>query len=531
MPVRTIIDPHPEDGTAAVAISRDNKFIASLSAGRPQVLAIWDWLDDDVTVIVAAKLDILHYEQNFLKFKPDDPFQLVSNSDSQVLFYEWNKNNQTISYYAPTVDESMINRALGKFTKTEFMPGEEEQRVLTATTAGNLIVWELVERSPNKSLINKVVFKPSSFANRKVTKILKVTDKCVNVICCINGYVVTGDSSGIIKFLENDLKMKNWFYDLHIGSIKSISFDFEPNFVFEPNELGPGVIQYTKDATIQQRLFPVPSFIANSSSGIIARFHAPISETKVILRTQDSRVHAIAAHPKKPFLIICGYNGFIQLVDYTKKRVVCSTLLDISQGVAILCCSFDPSGDLVALGLTNGEVHILNGTSLLPAIDEPLVCSAVAIHHIAFSHDSYFLATADSQYTTTVFAHGIGGNPPREKWVYFGRYRAHYKPIQDLIFGVDVDTGSARLLTLGVDRYLVEYDLEQSTEDTLVILRRDRIEQSAIPMCIAMYPQSLTKESFILTANTQYKFKLFNATTKKCRYTYLGPTYGSPLQK
>ena len=128
----------------------------------------------------------------------------------------------------------------------------------------------------------------------------------------------------------------------------------------------------------------------------------------------------------------------------------------------------------------------------------------------------------------------------------------------------------------------IEYDLETSSKDDLRLSSSDRIEQSAIPTFMASHPP-VTKESFIVTANDQvyrvvnrkvilnyynnksrfyivntlflqtdvyiyiyvlftvinsnvgkifqYKFKLYNSTTKKCRQTSLGPCFGNPIQR
>lgn len=47
----------------------------------------------------------------------------------------------------------------------------------------------------------------------------------------------------------------------------------------------------------------------------------------------------------------------------------------------------------------------------------------------------------------------------------------------------------------------MEYELENE-DGELRVLNCDRIEQSAIPFCMAWYPP-VTKESFLMTANDQ----------------------------
>lgn len=180
-----------------------------------------------------------------------------------------------------------------------------------------------------------------------------------------------------------------------------------------------------------------------------------------------------------------------------------------------------------ALGFATGYVRLIESSSLDDASADKLRLCRCQITKVAFALDGSYLACIDINYTTTVLK---ATNFQESPYKLIGRYRAHHKPVTDILFSEHPDKKEARLFTLGMDRRLVEYDLENSKRDDLKILSIDKIEQNARALCIAEYAP-VTKERFFVTANDQFKFKLYNVTTKMCRKTILAPTFGAPVDR
>lgn len=74
-------------------------------------------------------------------------------------------------------------------------------------------------------------------------------------------------------------------------------------------------------------------------------------------------------------------------------------------------------------------------------------------------------------------------------WVFVGKHRSHYKDITAIFFlPIKHDKGDYKLLSLGMDRCMVEYDIADSSEEFLEILSLDRMDQSALPLAGIVWP-------------------------------------------
>ncbi|XP_041456928.1 cilia- and flagella-associated protein 251-like isoform X2 [Lytechinus variegatus] len=510
-PVQTIFDPHPDGGVVGINMTHDAKYIVTLSAAKKQTLSIWDWTTNGEYPVASKELGINYGQQTYVMFNPEDHYQIVSNSPTQVIFYKW--GGDKIEFFAPLLTDQDFNRVVGNFSQSIFC--HNSTRALTATAAGNVVVWD-----NNRPTSGPPNLEPSP--NKKAFKLVRLQERGITVLTTTDRFVVTGDALGHVKFYDLQLRMSNWYSELNVGPINSVSFSYVPDF---KSEAKPDS-DYPKDATIHAKSFVTRDYIVSTSNAQVALVIADGVQVKMILEEHDKPIRALTTHPTQPFVVIGSFAGLLKVWNYETKQVVASR--KFPRGNLIRCVGYDPTGSFLGVGFENGCVRILDALTLIDENPEPFRYSRDAVTHVTFSHDSKWMATADADYCVTVYKAESPNS--QEPWIYMGKHRAHYKHIKGITFGVALDSGASRLLSLGEDRSLVEYNLKTVAKDHLEVMSTDRIEQSAVPQCFAWYPP-ITKEQFFITANNQFKFKLFNTTTKMCRRTTLAPTYGSPIQQ
>ncbi|NWI73295.1 CF251 protein, partial [Dryoscopus gambensis] len=518
VPVRTIFESHPEDGVCAIAISQDAKYLVTISAGTVQKVCVWRWTLPTEKPMCSTELKPEFGHQDYVIFNSQNPHEFVSNSKTQVIFYLWVRQSQLWDEnMAWLLSPQTFKCLVGQFNQSVFHFNNTQ--ALTGTSAGKLVVWDM---DNPRTLPEELPAKPHRVA---ATKVVSMQKESLTVLKVLESCVVTGDVKGQVKFYDGQLRLLTIYSHDKVGPIRSISFS---TILRDPAGAAPDSSQpfltSWSDSSNSVSLTLNRNFILSTSDATM--FHVATDSTNFerIMKEAEKAVNAIACHPQEPLVAVGSCCGLLKVWDYKETQYLVSRIFTEA---GIQCLSYDPEGYLLAAGFTDGSVYILDAISLQSICDK-FQFSQGPVTHISFSHDSKYLATADENHSVTVYK-SVLQNGSR-CWEHLAGLDSHYKPIRSILFGVHSDSNEPRLLSLGEDRQLVEYDLNSSIKDHLVVTHRDRLEQVAVPLCLAWYPQ-LSTESFFLTANNCYKMKLYNTTTKMCRKTLLGPTYGSPLEK
>ncbi|EPQ13447.1 WD repeat-containing protein 66 [Myotis brandtii] len=407
-----------------------------------------------------------------------------------------------------TGPDETFNKHVGKFSQSIFHLNLTQ--VLSATLEGKLVVWD-VYRPPLSA---------STLPYIKPCKLVHLQKEGITVLTTVDSYIVTGDVKGNIKFYDRTLSIMNWFSNFKLSSIRTLSFS--KTLATPPTEKS----NYPSDCTLKGDIFVIRNFIIGTSDAIV--YHLKADETKLekLLIEPKEAICAISCHPYQPLITIGSSCGMIKVWDYKKKRYLFSRVFE--KGLGIQSLTYNPEGDLLGAGFTEGTVYILDAMSLENGIPEPFNYSRTSVTHISFSHNSQYMATADANFTVAVYMVKVRNS--QRVWEYLARLRSHRQSIRSLLFGVHLDSNEPRLLSLGRDRLLIEYNLLGSYKNHLEVLDIHQTDQGNYPTCMIWYPP-LTKELFLLISNSGYKVKLFNSTTKMCRKTLLGPVFGSPVEQ
>ncbi|XP_045881260.1 cilia- and flagella-associated protein 251 isoform X2 [Meles meles] len=512
IPVHTIFDSCPEgNGIEAIAITRDAKYLATISDAEIQEVCIWRWTLAVETPVCTLNLLKEYGVQNYLTFNPTNNKELVSNSKTQAIYYLWYEEGDLLAHSAPRLTEKTFNKLVGKFSQSVFHLNLTQ--ILSATMEGKLVVWD-IHRPPSSASAS------AGFPQIKPCKLVHLQKEGITVLTTVDRYIVTGDIRGNIKFYDQTLSIVNWYSNFKLSSIRSLSFSKTP--AAPPTEKS----KYPPDCTLKGDLFIIRNLIIGTSDATV--YHLTTDGTKLeklFVEPKDA-ICAISCHPYQPLIAIGSFCGMIKVWDYEKKKYLFSRVFE--KGLGVQSLTYNPEGALLGAGFTEGTVYILDAMSLENQIPEPFRYSRTSVTHISFSHDSQYMATADVYFTVAVYMVVVRNG--HRVWEYLARLRSHRKSIRSLLFGVHLDSNEPRLLSLGRDRLLIEYNLLKSCRDNLEVLDIHCTDQGNYPTCMVWYPP-LTKELFLLVCNSGYKVKLFNSTTKMCRKTLLGPVFGSPIEQ
>ncbi|XP_076280805.1 cilia- and flagella-associated protein 251 [Lasioglossum baleicum] len=507
VPISTLFNPHAEHCLTAARISPNAKYIVTVGNERFQKVQIWLWtfgLDEP-----HASLELTEASADRVKeisFNEDLSEEFILTGESNVVFVTW-EDPALKCYYTQGVDKT---RGYGILNCSCIVPNI--QRAYTATSNGYVLVWQEIsekERSKNKEKMTHI-------------KSIRLQQFSINVILHYHGFIVVGTAEGRVSFYDLQLKLIYFIHNFGMNSVRSISFKI-PSTLMAPKTRDGEFIIYINYHCL----------VTGNARGMLSLYE--YEKHKLLVRK--------AAPPAPDFQQLLERQVKTDNITY----VTCPQSRDKSSAISVL--KYSPlgkrflhygtkidslyTGDQLACGLNSGILWILHPITLDPLHEFPYKHSTGSIIKLVFTDCAEYMAYYDNTSVVAVFQRNHD-TFIKHPWNFLGKYRTHLAMITDILFGPATSINATpRLFSLGEDRKLVEYDLKNSgpyPDPGLRISEIYQIEHSAVPLCLAWYP-NVGFEQFLIISNSEYKYRLLNDVTKMIRGTYLGPIFGAPVQR
>ncbi|XP_063531343.1 cilia- and flagella-associated protein 251-like [Cydia strobilella] len=582
-PNKTYFLPHGNMRVSKVALSQDSRFMLTLGYHEKTAIFWWIWSSGQEEPHAALNVDIPKDGVLAMEFNPDNTWQfvLMTKTDiwiglsQKVFVMERGLLKETDDYELKirmVEKKPEINMAFGKLTCFTFV--SITSQILVGTSRGAIHVnGYTIEYQEN--------IEPKSFEFLKFVKALKLEDTKINVIRSIDGVIVTGNNGGQIRFYDEQLKLLHWLQDLSVDRVRSISFNISPRSykiidlkcgipkkcpcwenVETERDPVTGIIRQKlikknlpTDATTSGKTFLVRDFIVTTGNQGIGFVDFVTEKLATILDYRVSSALCVTVHPEKPYLCQGFADGVLDLVNFSQHKLFAR--IDLREHykvvvppsddcikyeyevnkpeLSVTCLKYAPSGLHLACGLNTGQLLFLDPVTIR-ILTQPFNDSQHAIKDINYSCDSLTLAFSDAGHTVCVYKYDCKALA----WTFIAKHRAHYKDITAVFFTpVMNDNGDYKLLSLGADRIMVEYNIGASSGEHLEIFSLDRMDQTAVPLAGFHWPtpKEVDAESqrtdlpMILVANDEYKYKIVNYATAMTLATVLGPRFESPVSR
>jgi WD40 repeat protein len=275
-----------------------------------------------------------------------------------------------------------------------------------------------------------------------------------------------------VRFFDQECRALGWNEDIEAGAITGISFGHHHEDVLSLEEKEDAVA-----TTVETFASAIPNFTVSTAQGSVVLVTTGSDlEAELLTHFQPDNVMAIAAHPTMTRVAIVGRGAVVQVWDYEQGAEICSRTL--GEGLLPTAMTFSPDGHTLAVGFSDGQLWLLDALALAPVTDKTRFrVSNDSVTMVCFSDRGDYMATGDADRCVTLY-HMEPANL-EAPWLYVGKHRSHTRPICDLTFLAGEGLGALpRLLSLGADGMLMEYNLAESGFHThLVIRERTALDQ------------------------------------------------------